>query len=348
MDTNLFDFCLPLELIAQQPAARRDAARMLVLDRSRPGCTHTSFVHLPDWLHAGDLIVVNDTQVIPARFWGHKDGTGGKIEFLALEEISPGLWEVLMRTRRRPSLGASIVLGNGSMRGRIEKIGAQGIAYLRIEGEKSLLALLDADGVPPLPPYITRKTSTPAQTQADRERYQTVFARHPGAVAAPTAGLHFTQEVVRTLQAKGIDMVTITLHVGPGTFRPVTAERLEDHSMHSERYTVSENTATRIRETKAAGGRVVAVGSTSVRTLESVAQTHGEIVATQGRTCLFIHPPYRFRVVDAMLTNFHLPRSSLIMMVSALAGRERILDAYAEAIQCRYRFYSYGDCMLIV
>ena len=345
-----FDYDLPLELIAQEPAARRDGARMLVLNRAARTLEHRLFADLPAYLRAGDLLVANDTRVIPARVFGRKTkaGTGGKVEFLLLEETAPGVWDALMRSRRRPQVGDRIALDEDLAVATVLENGELGRVRIRIESELPWLEVLERIGQTPLPPYIQRKDATPERRAVDKVRYQTVFAREPGAVAAPTAGLHFTPEVLARLAAQGVDRATVTLHVGIGTFRPVAVDDVEAHKMDFERWWIPEETAAKIQAAKAAGGRTVAVGTTSVRTLESAAARPTGFGAGQGRTDLFIYPPYEFKVVDAMVTNFHLPKSTLIMMISAFAGREFVLEAYREAIRERYRFYSYGDCMLIL
>ena len=349
MKTADFNYELPPELIAQQPAPERDQARMMVVSRQTGRMEHRRFCDLPEYLQAGDLLVVNDTKVIPARIFGRKKTSGGKVEVLLLEELEPGVWDILLRARNRPKPGSSILLGlQGQAEALLLEDGEMGRARIRITTNEPWEKVLEEIGVPPLPPYISRKTPVPGQLEEDRSRYQTLFARTPGAVAAPTAGLHFTPAVFQSLEKKGIRRVSVTLHVGIGTFRPVETETVEAHKMDEERFIVPEETARAINETRANGGRIVAVGSTSVRTLESVADENGFVQPAQGRSGLFIVPPYRFKVVDAMLTNFHLPKSTLLMMVSALAGREQILHAYEEAVGEKYRFYSYGDCMLIV
>ena len=345
-----FDYELPPELIAQEPAERRDGARMMVLDRSTRTIAHRRFTDLPEFLRPPDLLVVNDTRVIPARLFGRKAkaGTGGKVEFLLLEETAPGQWDALMRCRRRPKPGEQVILDEDLAVVTVLEDGELGRVKIRVESALPWLEVLERIGQTPLPPYIQRKNVSEERRLADKHRYQTVFAREPGAVAAPTAGLHFTPDVLERLAARGIGHATVTLHVGIGTFRPVSVENVRDHRMDFERWEVPEETARRIAGAKAAGGRVVAVGTTSVRTLESAAVRPEGFGAGQGRTDLFIHPPYAFRMVDAMVTNFHLPKSTLIMMISAFAGREFVLEAYREAIRERYRFYSYGDCMLMV
>ena len=384
MLTNDFNYELPPELIAQEPAAQRDAARLLVVRRATGALEHRRFSDLPDLLAPGDLLVLNDTRVLPARLLGRKP-TGGKIELLLLEECADGTWEALLRTgSKRPPLGTTLELAGGA-RATLLTAGEKGRVTLRVESSLPVVDLLEQYGLPPLPPYIKRDKSQDSRSvegrgtregkrvtqcaadspcspsalhhlpstmpavSADRERYQTVYARATGAIAAPTAGLHFTPGLFQTLENRGIGRAFVTLHVGLGTFRPVTAERAEDHQMEAERYTLPPETAARMAATRRAGGRIVAVGSTSTRTLETIAAEHGgEICAATGRTALYILPPYRFRAVDALITNFHLPKSTLMMLVSAFAGAELIRRAYAEAIRERYRFFSYGDAMLIL
>ena len=350
MKVSDFDYDLPPELIAQEPAELRDGARMLVLDRAARTVEHRRFSDLPAYLRPRDLLVANDTRVIPARVFGRKAkaGTGGKVEFLLLEETAPGHWDALMRSRRRPRVGDQVVLDEDLAVATVLADGELGRVKIRVESRLPWLEVLDRIGQTPLPPYILRKESSPERRAADKLRYQTIFAREPGAVAAPTAGLHFTPEVLARLAAQGIDHATVTLHVGIGTFRPVSAENVEEHRMDFERWQIPEETANRVAATKAAGGRIVAVGTTSVRTLESAAARPEGFGAGQGRTDLFIYPPYEFKVVDALVTNFHLPKSTLLMMISAFAGRDLVREAYREAIRERYRFFSYGDCMLIL
>lgn len=353
MKTSDFNYYLPPELIAQQPSADRVQARMMVVRRATGALEHRRVADLPAFLRPGDLLVVNDTRVIPARLYGQKAGTGGNVEILLIEETASGIWEALLRARH-VKIGARLELAGGQVQAEILEVKDGGRVTLRLRHERPLLDILETDGVTPLPPYIKRAAADALQRVADRERYQTIYARNPGAVAAPTAGLHFTEALLTALEQQGVRHAAVTLHVGPGTFKPVTVAEVEQHRVDAERYAVPEETARIINATRAARGRIVAVGSTVVRTLETVAAAHdsvadhGMVTASQGRSDLFIYPPYTFRVVDALLTNFHLPASSLLMMVSALAGRESILRAYAEAIRERYRFYSYGDCMLII
>ena len=350
-----FDYPLPPELIAQHPADRRDRASMMVLHRARQQIEHRRFAELPDYLQAGDLVVVNNTKVIPARLFARKPGTGGRAELFLLEQNQDGTWLALMRCRRRPDPGQHLDLEGDGGRADVLSYGEEGQVVLRFTTREPFLDYLTTHGHTPLPPYIKRVTSDQCpvtgedgQPVTDRERYQTIYAQTPGAVAAPTAGLHFTPEMFARLETLGVSRAELTLHVGIGTFRPVKTERVQDHVMHEERYEVSANAAEAIQRTRAGGGRIVAVGSTTVRTLESVARDHGAVVAARGRTGIFIYPPYTFRAVDLMLTNFHLPQSTLLMMVCALAGQEFVLRAYAEAVKEKYRFFSYGDCMLIL
>ena len=348
MKTSDFDYHLPPERIAQHPAKNREDARLLVLNRADQSLLHAHISDLPDLLRPKDLLVLNDTKVIPARIFGQKE-TGGRVELLLLEETGLNRWSALLKASRRPAVDETFQVGaKGEAVARVLSHGERGHVELEFTCTRPLLDLLEAEGEPPLPPYIQRKNTAPWQRQSDLTRYQTVYARHHGAVAAPTAGLHFTPELFEQLARHGIEKTTLTLHVGLGTFRPVNAEHLHEHTMHSERYDIPGATAATINKTRASGGRIVAVGSTSVRTLESVADEQGHIPAGQGRTEIFIHEPYRFKAVDAMLTNFHLPKSTLLMMVCALAGHDVILEAYRTAIEEKYRFFSYGDAMLIL
>lgn len=383
MNTSEFSYDLPPELIAQHPPAQRDASRMLVLHRVNGSWEHRLFADLPAYLRAGDLLVLNNTRVIPARLFGRKPGTGGRAELFLLEEVAPGEWDILMRCRRRPDPGGYLELEDGVSRAHVLSYGEEGLARVRFETAIPFMDYVERYGHVPLPPYIKRVISDQLSVISgeegrvigdqlsvireekritddgsritghwspvtDRERYQTIFAQHRGAVAAPTAGLHFTSGMFEALQKMGVARAELTLHVGLGTFRPVSAPRVEDHRMHAERYEVPAATADAVNRTRSSGGRVIAVGSTSVRTLESVADEGGLVRSGGGRTDIFIHPPYRFRAVDAMLTNFHLPQSTLLMMVCALAGTELVLRAYEEAVKEKYRFFSYGDCMLIL
>jgi len=344
-----FDYDLPPEAIAQEPVHPRDASRLLRLDRATGAVAHHGFRELPGLLRPDDLLVLNDTRVLPARFTARR-ATGSRIEGCFLRVLGGGRWEVLLAGRGRIREGETLAVVDARDAAgasiRLETRGERGVWVVRPTEDVDAVALLEAVGRPPLPPYI-RRDRRDARTAADRTDYQTVYARRDGAVAAPTAGLHFTDRVFADLDARGIERVTVTLHVGLGTFQPVEAERPADHDMHEEMLEVSEASAEAIGRAVRAGRRVVAVGTTTVRTLESMAEADGTVRPGRRGTRLFIYPPYTFRVVGAMLTNFHLPRSTLLMMVSAFAGRERVLVAYREAIRAGYRFYSYGDAMLI-
>ncbi|MDZ8119927.1 tRNA preQ1(34) S-adenosylmethionine ribosyltransferase-isomerase QueA [Pontiella agarivorans] len=343
MKTDLFNYDLPPELIAQHPPERRELARMMVLHRDTGTIEHRQISDIVDYLREPDVVVVNNTKVIPARIFGHK-ASGGKVELLLLEETDSKVWKVLMKASRRPKVGDTLTLCSGKASAEMLYDGEQGEAVLNIRSDRPLMEILDEEGVPPLPPYIARKEQTPEQIAEDKNRYQTVFAKTPGSAAAPTAGLHFTPELFQTLEKQGVSKAELTLHVGLGTFRPVSAEIITDHEMHHERYEVSETAAAKISNARKTGGRVVAVGSTSVRTLESLPN----IGSAEGSTNIFIYPPYDFKHVDAILTNFHLPKSTLLMMMSAFAGRDLMLKAYKTAVAEKYRFFSYGDCMLIL
>ena len=361
MRTSDFDYNLPPELIAQEPPAVRTAARMLVLTRATGAWEHRTVADLPQYLRAGDLLALNNTRVFPARLLGTWADTCGAVEFLLLEQVDKSdlsdrsdrsdaseTWLCLCGSGRRARAGQRALLAAGHVAGEILEAQGGGRVVARLQSARPLAEVLEEYGRVPVPPYIHR-AGDDARGALDRERYQTVYARERGAVAAPTAGLHFTPELLSTLERQGVAHAFVTLHVGPGTFQPVQTENLDEHRMESERYIVPEETAAAIAVCRQRGGRVVAVGSTSVRTLETVAAAHdGQIVASRGRTEIFIRPPYTCRAVDALLTNFHLPRSTLLAMVSAFAGREHVLSAYREAVAQRYRFFSYGDCMLIL
>jgi S-adenosylmethionine:tRNA ribosyltransferase-isomerase len=341
-----FDFDLPDELIAQEPSPARGGSRLLVLDRAGGIAAHATFTDLPAHLRAGDLLVVNDTRVFPARLRGRRVPSGGAVEVLLLARGADGAWEALANPGRRLAPGARMVFEGGgrTLEGEILARDARGRRRVGLTApDGDVMAAIDALGHVPLPPYIARD-----DTPADRERYQTVYARARGSVAAPTAGLHFTPAVLDALAAKGVERASITLHVGYGTFKPVTADEVEGHTVDAEHYAVPAATAEALTRAKAEGRRVIAVGTTTVRALESLAvDAAGRVAPADGETALFIHPGHAFRLVDGMVTNFHLPRSSLLMLVAALAGRERVLAAYREAIARSYRFYSYGDAMLV-
>jgi S-adenosylmethionine:tRNA ribosyltransferase-isomerase len=324
---------------------------MLVLDRLTGAIQHKGIRDLPGFLRPEDVLVLNDTRVIPARLFGNKEGSGGRVEVLLLEEEAPGLWLAIFKTAGHPQPGARFRLGRGRILGELLQREPGGRAHLKLTADGSLLEALEAEGLPPLPPYIRRPRGTPPSGDSllasDKERYQTVYARAAGSVAAPTAGLHLTHALLDAVRAKGADTAAVTLHVGMGTFKPISSETLDGHVMHEERYEVPESTADRLNRARRAGGRLIPVGTTSARVLETVTDEQGVVHAGSGRTRLFIRPPYRFKAVDAMLTNFHLPQSTLLVMICTLAGRDAVLNAYAEAVRERYRFFSYGDCMLI-
>ncbi|HCA47244.1 MAG TPA: tRNA preQ1(34) S-adenosylmethionine ribosyltransferase-isomerase QueA [Armatimonadetes bacterium] len=339
MNVSDYDYDLPPESIARYPAERRDLSRLLVLDRVSGEVAHRTFRDILELLEPGDLLALNDTRVIPARLIGRAPG-GAVVELLLLEPVDGSVWRAIGRPGRRLREGCSIDFGDGVLQATVREVEEDGGRLIELRHEGELLEALDQVGEPPLPPYIGR-----AAEPLDRERYQTVYAREPGAVAAPTAGLHFTKELLGEVAERGVEIGYVTLHVGVGTFRPVRVERIEDHEMHSEYYEVSEEFA---RQANTRTGRLVAVGTTVTRTLESSAGEAGQILPGRGRTELFIYPGYRFRAVQAMVTNFHLPRSTLLMMIAAFAGgRERAMAAYQEALERGYRFYSYGDAMMI-
>jgi S-adenosylmethionine:tRNA ribosyltransferase-isomerase len=340
-----FDFALPPELIAQVPAARRDQARLMVVDRTQQRVTHDTFTNLGNYLHPGDVLVVNDTEVIPARLRGRKVGTGGKVEVLLLHELQKGAWEVLLKPAAKVRLGMTIAFGDGVLSGRILERCAGGTVVMQFTPVE-IYAVLAQCGEVPLPPYIKR-AGTAEEHTFDLARYQTVYACHPGAVAAPTAGLHFTPELLERLTQQGITRAAVTLHIGWGTFQPIRTTQVEQHRMTQEFYHLTASEAAVIARARAAGGRVVAVGTTATRTLETIGQQVGSGTASSGWSDLFIYPGYRFQIVDALVTNFHLPRSTLFLLVCAFAGRELMLEAYRLAIAAGYRFYSYGDAMYI-
>lgn len=339
MKLSDFMYDLPEERIAQTPVEPRDHSRLMVIHRDTDEIEHRHFYDVIDYLNPGDVLVVNDTRVIPARLYGERP-TGGACEVLLLKQLAPKRWETLVKPGKKLKPGAEIVFGDGRLRGRVLETTDVGGRIVEFECEGTFEAALDALGEMPLPPYIHEQLE-------DRERYQTVYARHEGSAAAPTAGLHFTPELLDRIREKGIDVVPVLLHVGLGTFRPVKVENIEEHQMHSEHFEVTEDAARRINAARERGGRVIAVGTTSVRTLESAAE-NGKLVAKRGETSIFIRPGYRYQMVDALITNFHLPGSTLMMLVSALYDREKILSAYETAVKENYRFFSFGDAMLIL
>lgn len=344
MDVALFDFELPEELIAQTPLQDRSASMLMVIKREQKKIIDHQFIELPDLLQAGDLLILNNTKVIPARIYGIKEDTGANIEVLLLKQVADeqDVWEALVKPGKRVKIGTIINFGEGRLRATCIGDTEGGGRLLSFSYTGIFQEILSALGEMPLPPYIHERLE-------DQDRYQTVFAKHSGSAAAPTAGLHFTAEILSQLEEKGVEIAYVTLHVGLGTFRPVMVDKVEEHQMHAEYYEISEETASRIAQCKARGGRVIAVGTTACRTIESVANKHdGKIVADHGWTNIFIYPGYSFRVLDGLITNFHLPKSSLIMLVSAFAGRELVMEAYQHAIDERYRFFSFGDAMLLI
>lgn len=341
MNTADFDFDLPEELIAQTPLEKRDASRLLVVDKETGAFSDQHFDQIIDQLQPGDALVMNNTRVLPARLYGSKPETGGHVELLLLKNIQGDDWEVLAKPAKRLRVGAQISFGDGRLTATVVEELDHGGRIVRFGYEGIFLEVLESLGEMPLPPYIHEKL-------ADRERYQTVYAKENGSAAAPTAGLHFTEELLEQISAKGVKLVYLTLHVGLGTFRPVSVNSLDDHEMHSEFYSLSEEAAQTLRQVKANGGRVIAVGTTSIRTLETIgSKFQGQIQADSGWTNIFIKPGYDWKIVDAFSTNFHLPKSTLVMLVSAFAGRSLTLKAYEHAIAERYRFFSFGDAMFI-
>lgn len=342
MDVQQFDFELPEHLIAQHPLEDRTASRLLVLNKETGNILHQRFTNLIDHLVPGDVLVLNDSRVLPARLIGEKEGTGAKIEVLLLKSLGDDRWETLVKPGKRVKPGTVVVFGDGLLRCVCEESTDMGGRIVRFSYEGIFYEILERLGTMPLPPYIHEQLE-------DQERYQTVYARERGSAAAPTAGLHFTKEYLEQIAAKGVHITTITLHVGLGTFRPVSADRVEEHVMHAEYYEISQETADVVNAAKEEGRRVIAVGTTSCRTLETVGSAHGgRLAATSGWTDIFIYPGYPFSIIDGMLTNFHLPKSTLVMLVSALAGKENILNAYKSAVEQEYRFFSFGDAMLII
>ncbi len=340
MKTSDFDYALPPELIAQTPAEKRDASRLLCLDRGTGAFSHHHFYDLPDFLRPGDCLILNDSRVLPARLLGQRLPGGGACEVLLLIDRGENVWECIVRPGKHLRTGARLAFGDGELTAEVAEVLPDGNRLVRFFYEGIFLEVLERLGKMPLPPYIKEELR-------DRERYQTVYSRVNGSAAAPTAGLHFTPELLETIAARGVRIGYVTLHVGLGTFRPVKEDEVEAHEMHREYCTVPEETARLINETKANGGRVVCVGTTSCRTLESWAEEDGTMRASAGWTGIYIYPGYRFKVMDALVTNFHLPQSTLLMLVSAFAGRENVLRAYEEAVRERYRFFSFGDAMFI-
>lgn len=342
MKLDAFDFHLPEHLIAQTPLENRAESKLLVLDRKSGKIEHRSFTDIKEYLKPGDCLVLNNTKVLPARLYGIKKDTGAKIEILLLHQTENDTWEVLAKPARKVKVGTELVFGNGELKATCTGTKEHGGRILEFSYEGIFYEVLERLGEMPLPPYI--KEQLP-----EKDRYQTVYAKEEGSAAAPTAGLHFTTELLDELQEAGIKLAYLTLHVGLGTFRPVSVDNVEDHEMHAEFYHMPEETANLLNEVKKTNGRIVSVGTTSTRTLETIARDHdGKFVATSGWTDIFIYPPYEFRAIDALITNFHLPKSTLIMLISAFAGREKVMEAYEEAIAKEYRFFSFGDAMLII
>lgn len=340
MKTADFDYELPQELIAQDPLEQRDSSRLLILDKKTGERTHRIFHDIIDYLHEGDCLVINNTKVIPARLIGEREGTGGKVEVLLLKRKTDNVWETLVKPGKKARPGMRLSFGGGLLHAEVQEVVDEGNRLIRFEYEGIFEEILDQLGQMPLPPYITHQLK-------DKNRYQTVYAKYEGSAAAPTAGLHFTEELLQKIQEKGVKIARVTLHVGLGTFRPVKVDDVTQHHMHTEFYHVSQEAADIINETKKQGGRVICVGTTSCRTVESAADGQGVVQATEGDTDIFIYPGYQFKVLDCLITNFHLPESTLLMLVSALAGKENIMAAYKEAVEMKYRFFSFGDAMFI-
>ncbi|MBS6500326.1 MAG: tRNA preQ1(34) S-adenosylmethionine ribosyltransferase-isomerase QueA [Clostridium sp.] len=340
MKVSDFDFDLPEELIAQHPLEKRDSSRLMVLDKKSGTIEHRSFHDVIEYLNEGDTLVLNNTRVMPARLIGEKEGTGGKIEFLLLKRIEGDRWECLAKPGKRAKIGQKFTFGEGKLTCTVVDIVEEGNRIIEFSYEGIFEQVLDELGEMPLPPYITEKLE-------DKERYQTVYSKEKGSAAAPTAGLHFTEELLREIKAKGVNIAYLTLHVGLGTFRPVKVEDINEHIMHSEYYHLDKENADLINETKKRGNKVIAVGTTSTRTLETIGDENGFVREQSGWTDIFIYPGYKYKVIDELITNFHLPESTLIMLVSALSGKENVMNAYNEAVKKKYRFFSFGDSMLI-
>lgn len=340
IDIKDFDYDLPKELIAQEPIKERSMSRLLVLDKETGQIKHSVFKNIVDYLNPGDCLVLNDTRVIPARIYGKKEGTNGAIEFVLLKRFENDEWEVMLRPGKRAKVGAVFFFGEGILKATVLKIVEGGNRIIKFEYEGVFEEILDTIGIMPLPPYITKELKDP-------ERYQTVYSKYRGSAAAPTAGLHFTKELLQAIKEKGIRLAYVTLHVGIGTFRPVKTNNILEHKMHSEYYEIHEDAAKVINDTKKNGNKVICVGTTSCRVIETAASDDGIIRASSGNTDIFIYPGYKFKIMDELITNFHLPESTLLMLVSALAGRENVLAAYKEAVKERYRFFSFGDAMFI-
>ncbi|NME94533.1 tRNA preQ1(34) S-adenosylmethionine ribosyltransferase-isomerase QueA [Clostridium cochlearium] len=340
MKAKDFDYYLPEELIAQHPLEKRDECRLMILDKETGQVEHKVFKDILDYLNKGDCLVLNDTRVMPARLIGEKEETRGKMEFLLLKRKDKDTWETLVKPGKRAKIGSRFVFGQGELKAEVIGMEEEGSRIVKFQYEGVFEEVLDRLGQMPLPPYITEKLE-------DKEKYQTVYSKETGSAAAPTAGLHFTEELLNKIKEKGIKIAFLTLHVGLGTFRPVKEEEIENHIMHSEYYSINKETADIINSTKENGGRVIAVGTTSCRTLETLGTKYGKVIEDSGWTDIFMYPGYEFKVTDALITNFHLPQSTLIMLVSALCGREKVLNAYEIAVKERYRFFSFGDAMFV-
>ena len=340
MDVKDFYYDLPEELIAQDPLEKRSNSRLMVLDKKSGDVTHRHFYDIKDYLMPGDCLVINNTRVIPARLIGEREETGGKVELLLLKRKSDDVWETLVKPGKKARIGSRLSFGDGLLKAEVIDIVEEGNRLVRFEYQGIFEEILDQLGQMPLPPYITHQLQ-------DKNRYQTVYAKYDGSAAAPTAGLHFTKELLQEIKEMGVSIAEVTLHVGLGTFRPVKVENVLDHHMHSEFFQISQEAADLINETKKSGHRVIAVGTTSTRTLESAADENGFLREKSGWTEIFIYPGYEFKVIDGLITNFHLPESTLVMLVSALAGRDHIMEAYRQAVEQKYRFFSFGDAMLI-
>ncbi len=340
MKVTEFDYVLPEELIAQTPIQKRDMSKLMVLDRKKQTIEHKVFLDVIDYLNAGDCLVINNTKVIPARLYGKKT-TGANIEFLLLKQIEGDIWECIVRPGNKLKPGTEVIFGDGILKADVLDILEDGTRKVKFKYEGIFNEILDKIGLMPLPPYIHEELK-------DRDRYQTIYAKYEGSAAAPTAGLHFTEELLKKIEEKGVQIARVTLHVGIGTFRPVKEENVEEHKMHTEHFYIKQEDADKINDAKLNGKRVIAVGTTSCRVLESIADTYGMVHETEEDTGIYIYPGYKFKCIDGLITNFHLPKSTLLMLVSAFAGREYILSAYNEAVKKKYRFFSFGDAMIIL
>ncbi len=341
MNIKEFDYELPKELIAQHPSDKRDESRLLILNREKHSIEHKIFKDIINYLNPGDCLVINNTKVLPARLLGQKQDTKIAVEFLLLKRLENDIWEVMVKPGRRLKEGAEVIFGNGLLKGMVLEVMPNGNRKIKFEYKGIFNEILDKIGLMPLPPYIT-------ESLKEKDRYQTVYAKYDGSAAAPTAGLHFTEELLKKIEEKGVQIAKVTLHVGIGTFRPVKVENIEEHEMHSEHFYIKQEDVDKINNAKKRGHRVIACGTTSCRVIETVSDENGMLKETEGDTSIFIYPGYKFKCLDALITNFHLPKSTLVMLVSALAGRDYIMEAYKAAIENKYRFFSFGDAMLIM